>query len=150
MPQVPHFAKWGDICALRNYNFWWKTLCLWYNCNWRTNVRCPEILKSVSSSQYNVYSKEDLDRKNMALRTNWSCVRNQTTKIRNRYQAIIELVHQFVSMYEVEQQENLILHLEKISRRNIDLSSTIFNRDYNVRLFSFVGRNGNENLIQNL
>ena len=93
---------------------------------------------------------KELDRKNMALRTNWSCVRNRTTKVRNRYQAIIELVHQFVSMHEVEQQENLILHLEKISRRNIDLTSTIFNRDYNVRLFSYVGRNGNENLTQNL
>ena len=35
----------------------------------------------------------------------------------------------------------------KESRRNIDLTSTFFNRDFNIRLFSIVGRNGNENKI---
>ena len=75
---------------------------------------------------------KEMDRKNMALKNNWSYVRNRSKKVQSRYKAIIELVHQFVSMNEKEQQENLVLHLEKISRRIADRTSLLINRDYHT------------------
>ena len=116
-----------------------------YN-RFKKNVGGKIRLKNVFN-ELGRFKMKELDRKNVAMRSNWACVPYRTNKVRNRYQAIIELVHQFGSMNEIEQQENLILQLEKISRRNIDLTSTFFNRDFNIRLFSIIGRNGNENKI---
>ena len=80
---------------------------------------------------------KEMDSKNKALKNNCSFVRNPSKQIQKRYRAIIDLVHQFVSMNEVEQQENLVLNLEKIPRRNVDTTS-IINRDHHRKFCSYL------------
>ena len=95
-----------------------------------TRKNCGRIKMVNVLNNLGQFKMKEMERKNNALKSNWSNVRKRPKIVRERFTAIIEIVQSFMSMTEEEQTENLILYLEKISKKNKDISAQYQNQDF--------------------
>ena len=95
-----------------------------------TRKNCGRIKMVNVLNNLGQFKMKEMERKNNALKSNWSNVRKRPKIVRERFTAIIEIVQSFMSMTEEEQTENLILYLEKISKKNKDISAQHQNQDF--------------------
>ena len=81
------------------------------------------------------FKMENMQRKNLALKNDWTSVKARNKVVCNNFRSIIEICQEFKRLDDKSQETELIDYILMLSARHLDESNATINCDFSEEIF---------------